>query len=250
MKDLFKKKQSTKQPTDAKPKASKGAKSGFSLSLGGKKVPKTDNAKPKKAGFGFGKKSVPEPVVMEDDATSAPTTIKTKAKSKPKSSKALDVNKLIMILGGLLAVVVIGLGLKLFVFNEEPAPPPPPPAVTETPPAPVPPPADTVPTDPAMGVPPVDAAGAVPPVDGSAQDVPTDPALAQVPPPAPVVADSQPALPTESTVPPAPTAPPATATPSVTPTPPPSAKISQEEFLKESDRRIYRERNTGVATGQ
>lgn len=233
MKDLFKKKQSKKQPDEAK--SSKSAKPGFSLSLG-KKSAKAESEKPKKSGLSFGKKAVAEP--QNDEAVaSTPSVPKAKGKAKAKGGKSLDTNKLILILGCLLAVIVLGLGAKMFLFAEEPAPPPP---VVETtpPPAEMSPPADPVPPASPEGVSaaPALATQSVPPV--------ADPN--QVVPPVEAPVSSAPVVPAVASAPVAP----ATATPAPTGGVAPSAstKISQEEFLQESDRRIYRERNTG--TGQ
>lgn len=236
MKDLFKKKQGAKQPAT---KPSKGEKSGLSLSLG-KKTPKTDTAKPKKAGLGFGKK----PVMEETDGIAPATKAKPKVKAKT-GGKGLDTNKLILILGGLLVAIVLALGAKMFLFSEEPAPVPPPVVEITPPPAPVPPPADT-PVDPAAGVP---AEGVPPtdmPVEGASPVVSEGVSVDAVAPPvvdpnqAPPVEGAVPAVPATPTTPVAPSG----ATPvAVAPAP---VKISEEEFLQESNRRIYRERNTGA----
>lgn len=232
MKDLFKKKQGTKQLAT---KPSKGEKSGLSLSLG-KKTPKADTAKPKKVGLGFGKK----PVMEATDGIAPAAKAKSKAKAKA-GGKGLDTNKLILILGGLLVAIVLALGAKMFLFGEEESAPVPPPVVETTPPpAPVPPPTDA-PVDPATGVP----AEGVPPTDVSAEGVvpPVAPEGVSADAAVPPVIDPNQVPPAEGAVPPVPPTASGTAPDVAAPAP---IKISEEEFLQESNRRIYRERNTGV----
>lgn len=265
MKDLFKKNKDAGQGADTKKTAKKP--------LLGKKDTNKDTGKAPKAkggslfaGVNFGKKnnSVAEVDSIQEeqnlDVVAPSKKAFGKKPSKAKKTKGdtanldlknldinkLDTQKLIKILAGVLVVLILLLLAKLFLFNDNsepaPVPPPAPEVVEQAPPAePVPAtdgqvvtepaPAETVPEQPIQPVP-------------EQVQVPAEP-----PAPAPVeVAAPTPPVQPEPTPVQVEPAPPAQA-PVQTPAPAKSGgKMSYDEFLKETENRVYRERSTAPPT--
>lgn len=225
-KPLFGKKPAAKSADSDETTPPKAKKAGFSLA---KKPTSSSSAssanapKPKKPLFG---KKAKTPASEEGDAPPSKKPVGKSAK-KPKSGGAgLNSSKLIIIIGGLLALVLFAVVAKMFLFKSEPAPAP---VVPSMPAQPVTPPPAPVPA-PVEVAPPSEGAVVTP-----ATPEPVAPAVAEQPAPAPVVAnESQ----TMSVAPIAPPAPQGTTDASGKRT------FTREEFLQESKNRVYRERDT------
>lgn len=148
-----------------------------------------------------------------------------KAAQKPKSLQ-LDVQKLLPILIGLFALVVAALVAKMFLFNEEPA----------LEPAPVAAPAPAEPTAPATDAPATEPTPAEP---TPAESVPSAPTTSEQPianEPAPT-AESAPQVAANAES--APITPNQDAADNAAPV----SNLSYEEFIQETEKKVYRERN-------
>lgn len=171
---------------------------------------------PKKTGFSLTKKRT---------ATNADDTAEQggkKAKPAKKSAKggSMDTKKLVPILGGLLAVILLALAAKMFLLSE----PEPEPVVPQIPP----PPATPAPAQPTTPAAPAEQA---PSPDQAQPAAPTAEAPVQ---PAPEAQSNQPvqvapAQPTDMA--------PAVQAPQ-------TRQFTREEFLQESKNKVYRERET------
>lgn len=243
MKDLFKK----KGDTAATPKAPKEKKPLFSM---GKKAATNRAEKPakekaaKKPAFSFGKKAdgaakpakKPAFSLGKKSAAADGETVVKAPKAKG-GAAALDVNKLIPILVGLLVLVLAALAAKIFLFSDEPEPAP----VVTAPAAPTP---DA--TAEAVATP--EATAEATATDSSVAvadpNAATPTAEATTAPEAVAVVDENTAVATDGTTA---VAAAATATAEV-----PPRQVSYAEFLEQSNQRIYRERTTtdAVATAE
>lgn len=226
MKDLFKK-------GDKQKPAPKAKKPLFGAGNKSKKPADEKSAKAKKPLFGA-KKSQPE--LDQDDNQVPQTNAKGKLGKKPApKGKGMDTSKLVPVLGGLLALILLGVAAKMFLFKEEPPLPPLPPVTTEAPPATPPAPAEPTPAD--GGIAQIPAPTNTPPADAT---IPP-PAVAQEPiatAPAPVEQTQTPPQPQGGEIAPVITA------PNNGNVPVPAQKMTYEEFVKESKTKVYRERET------
>lgn len=169
---------------------------------------------PKKTGFSLTKKRAAGDAAAAEQGNNKKAK-PTKPAKKPAKGGGMDVKKLIPILGGLLALVLLALAAKMFLFSEpEPEPVVPkitPPAAQPAPPAPAqpvaPPPVETAPAQP------------VAPVAETTQPQPAQPVA--------------PAAPTGSVAAPAPVQ-----------AAPGQQNFTREDFLRESKNKVYRERET------
>lgn len=243
MKDLFKK----KGDTATTPKAPKEKKPLFSM---GKKAAANRAEKPakekaaKKPAFSFGKKAdgaakpakKPAFSLGKKSAAADGETVVKAPKAKG-GAAALDVNKLIPILVGLLVLVLAALAAKIFLFSDEPEPAP----VVTAPAAPAP-----EATAEAVATPEATAEATATDSSVAAADpnavAPT--AEATTAPEAVAAVDGNTAVATDGTTA---VAAAATATAEV-----PPRQVSYAEFLEQSNQRIYRERTTtdAVATAE
>lgn len=247
MKDLFKK----KGDTAATPKAPKEKKPLFSM---GKKAAANGAEKPakekaaKKPAFSFGKKAdgaakpakKPAFSLGKKSAAADGETVVKAPKAKG-GAAALDVNKLIPILVGLLVLVLAALAAKIFLFSDEPEPAP---VVT----APAAPEAAPTPDATAEAVATPEATAEATATDSSVAvadpNAATPTAEATTAPEAVAAVDGNTAVATDGTTA---VAAAATATAEV-----PPRQVSYAEFLEQSNQRIYRERTTtdAVATAE
>lgn len=262
MKDLFKK--SKEKSTNEKTKPTKKSGGLFGGGLGKKSAPITDDhydevvesadnlddETPKKSSLKKGKSAKP--------------ALGLKKSTKAKSGKAgldLDINKIdtkkaLTVLVGILVVLILLLLASIFMGGKDEVPPPAPmpiPEQTAEPPAP------ETPAEPEPTTEPVATEPVAPPPAPVAEPAPASVATeppAQVPPPAPATVDVPVAPPqvAEPVAPPADihselrietTPPPQPAAPKPAPS---GGKISYDEFLKETENRVFRERNTAPPT--
>lgn len=169
---------------------------------------------PKKTGFSLTKKRT----ANADDAVEQGGK-KTKPAKKSAKGGSMDTKKLVPILGGFLALILLALAAKMFLFSE----PEPEPVVPQIPP----PPATPAPAQPAT---PAAPAEQTPSQDQAQPAAPTAEAPAQ---PAPEAQPNQPV----QVAPAQPTNMPAVQAPQ-------TRQFTREEFLQESKNKVYRERET------